>query len=268
MIAVDPRELLAESREELARADGKASMLLSALGVIVGVIAAALLAGDWSLDRLDHPYRIIWWVGLGLTAAGSLALCLAVWPRLRHRLPGPSATYFDEIALLGSVEKVRAALGGTDAAERTLTQLVAISADRSAQVRPHQVGDAPARNRDRAPAYCDDRRPMTLLDDVKSSVSTHMAGTYETFQPRGMPLPEDIPEGAKAAKLTATSLFIDLRQSSDITNALRRQTAAKILKAYFSGAVRIVNANDGYVRSFNGDGMLALFRDEAAPTMP
>lgn len=103
---------------------------------------------------------------------------------------------------------------------------------------------------------------MSLLDDVKSSVSTHMAGTYETFQPRGVPLPEDIPEGAKAAKLTATSLFIDLRQSSDITNALRRQTAAKMLKAYFGGAVRIVNANNGYVRSFNGDGMLALFRDE------
>jgi adenylate cyclase len=103
---------------------------------------------------------------------------------------------------------------------------------------------------------------MTLLDDVKSSVSTHMAGTYETFQPRDIPLPEDIPQGAKAAKLTATSLFIDLRQSSDITNALRRQTAAKMLKAYFSGAVRIVNANSGSVRSFNGDGMLALFRDE------
>jgi adenylate cyclase len=103
---------------------------------------------------------------------------------------------------------------------------------------------------------------MTLLDDVKSSVSTHLAGTYETFQPRDVPLPEDIPEGAKAAKLTATSLFIDLRQSSNITNALRRQTAAKMLKAYFSGVVRIVNANNGYVRSFNGDGMLALFRDE------
>lgn len=125
--AVDPKELLAESRDELARADGKASMLLSALGVVVGIIAAALLAGDWSTNRLAHSYRIVWWVGLGFTAAGSLALCLAVWPRIRHRLPGPSATYFDEIALLGSVDKVKAALASTDAAERTLTQLVAIS---------------------------------------------------------------------------------------------------------------------------------------------
>lgn len=125
--ATDPRELLAESREELARADGKASMLLSALGVAIGVIAAALLAGDWSPDRLDRPYRTVWWVGLTFAAAGSLALCFAVWPRIRHRLPGPSATYFDEIALLGSVDKVKAALAGTDAAERTLTQLVAIA---------------------------------------------------------------------------------------------------------------------------------------------
>jgi MFS family permease len=124
---VDPNELLAESREELARADGKASMLLSALGVAIGVIAAALLAGDWSPDRLDRPYRVVWWVGLAFAGAGSLALCLAVWPRIRHHLPGPSATYFDEIALLGSVERVKTALARTDATDRTLTQLVAIS---------------------------------------------------------------------------------------------------------------------------------------------
>jgi MFS family permease len=125
--AADPRDLLAESREELARADGKASMLLSALAVAIGVIIAALLAGDWSPDRLHRPYRIVWWVGLTFAAAGSLALCLAVWPRIRHRLPGPSATYFDEIALLGAVDKVKTALAGTDATERTLTQLVAVA---------------------------------------------------------------------------------------------------------------------------------------------
>src|SRR5690606_1554194 len=34
-----------------------------------------------------------------------------------------------------------------------------------------------------------------------------------------------------------------------------------MMKAYFDGSVRIVNANDGYVRSFNGDGMLAIFRE-------
>ena len=50
-------------------------------------------------------------------------------------------------------------------------------------------------------------------------VDGYLAGTYETYKPRDVPLPEDIALGNKAALLTATTLFIDLRQSSDITNA-------------------------------------------------
>lgn len=102
---------------------------------------------------------------------------------------------------------------------------------------------------------------MSLLDDLKSKVDGHLAGTYETYTPQGVPNPEDIPLGNKAAKFRAATLFVDVRQSSDITQAFRLQTAAKMMKAYFDGGVRIVNANDGYMRSFNGDGMLALFRD-------
>jgi adenylate cyclase len=32
-----------------------------------------------------------------------------------------------------------------------------------------------------------------------------------------------------------------------------------MMKGYFDGAVRIVNSNDGQVRSFNGDGLIAIF---------
>lgn len=127
MTPVDPRELLSESREEVSRADGKASMLLSALTVAAGVVAAALLAGSWSPNRLEQPFRALWWISLVFVAAGSVTLGLAVWPRLRHHLDGASASYFDEIALLGDVASVKAALEKTDASARTLTQLVAIS---------------------------------------------------------------------------------------------------------------------------------------------
>lgn len=94
---------------------------------------------------------------------------------------------------------------------------------------------------------------------LQQMVDGFLAGTYETTRPRGVPEPSDIPLGNRAAMITATSLFVDLRQSSDITNAFRRQTAAKMLKSYFEGCVRIVTTNGGVVRSFNGDGMLALF---------
>ena len=103
---------------------------------------------------------------------------------------------------------------------------------------------------------------MGLLTDLESKVDGYLAGEYEITSPQSVPNPEDIPLGNKAAKLVATTLFVDVRQSSDITNTFRRQTAAKMMKAYFDGAVRIINANHGYVRSFNGDGMLAIFIGE------
>jgi adenylate cyclase len=100
---------------------------------------------------------------------------------------------------------------------------------------------------------------MTLRTEIDGAISTYLSGNYDTWEPRSVPEPEDIKAGNHAAKLTATTLFIDVRQSSDITNAFRLQTAAKMMKAYFAGAVKIVNYKSGKVRSFNGDGMLAIF---------
>jgi len=103
------------------------------------------------------------------------------------------------------------------------------------------------------------RREMSLGSDLEKKVSNYLAGDYQTYEPQGVPNPEDIPLGNEAARLKATTLFIDVNQSSDIANAFRRQTAAKMMKGYFDGAVRIINSNNGKVRSFNGDGMLAIF---------
>ncbi|MEA2676618.1 MAG: hypothetical protein QOJ81_759 [Chloroflexota bacterium] len=107
---------------------------------------------------------------------------------------------------------------------------------------------------------------MATKAELQAMVAEQLAGTYATSTPRTVPLPEAVPLGKKASLLTATALFMDLRQSSDITNSFRRQTAAKMLKAYFDGAVRIVNGRGGAVRSFNGDGMLALFIGDTRTT--
>lgn len=104
---------------------------------------------------------------------------------------------------------------------------------------------------------------MSLLDDLNAKVTEYTSGNYTTVKKTSVPNPESIPLGNHAAQLEAVTLFIDVRQSSDITNAFRRQTAAKMMKAYFSGAVKIINAQNGYVRSFNGDGMLAIFMGDA-----
>ena len=48
---------------------------------------------------------------------------------------------------------------------------------------------------------------MALSDDLNRMVSDYLAGDYETYEPRGVPNPEDIALGNKAAKLDATTLL-------------------------------------------------------------
>jgi MFS family permease len=117
--------LLVESREELTRADGKASILLAALGIGISAILAAILAGDWSPFKLDQPYQRIWWVGSGFAAVAFFCLCAAVYPKVKAK----GVTYFGDVAALKTVDELRAALkrSETDPAERSATQLHVIA---------------------------------------------------------------------------------------------------------------------------------------------
>lgn len=76
---------------------------------------------------------------------------------------------------------------------------------------------------------------MTNKVDLNKMVDGYLAGTYKTTEPRGVPNPADIPLGNQAAKLGATALFIDLRQSSDITNAFRRKPPPRCSRATSTG---------------------------------
>ena len=84
--------LLRETREELARADTKASILLAASG-----IALAALFKD--PDKLtDARSRTLTWVALALTLAGILFLGAAVKPRLRAKhSKTPMPHYFGDV---------------------------------------------------------------------------------------------------------------------------------------------------------------------------
>ena len=121
--------LLSESREELTRADGKASLLLAALGIGVSAILAAILAGSWSPFKLAEPYQSLWWAGSFFAGVSFGCLCLAVYPRVTHGSASRGVTYFGDVAGLGTVDELRSALkrSETDPAERSVTQLHVIA---------------------------------------------------------------------------------------------------------------------------------------------
>lgn len=120
--------LLAESREELTRADGKASILLAALGIGLSAILAAILAGSWTPFALRRPYETLWWVGSSLAGASLFCFCAAVYPRLKNR-ESQGVTYFGDVARLKPVRKLwdELKLSETDPVARTVTQLYVIA---------------------------------------------------------------------------------------------------------------------------------------------
>ena len=73
--------------------------------------------------------------------------------------------------------------------------------------------------------------------------------------------------GNKGLRFEATTLFIDMRGSTDILNRHNRSSMAKIYKCYFHAIVTIANSLGGEVRSFNGDGMLVFFPGTTKTTL-
>ncbi|MET8623077.1 Pycsar system effector family protein [Kitasatospora sp. NPDC004669] len=119
--------LLAELRAEIARADSKASVLVAALGVTVGVLGGLLTGNGWAPQRLSALAKVLLALG-GLGIAVSLvSLLLAVLPRYRRSnwRPGRPLGYFGDIRRAAEQGLLADALADTEqrAAEAVRTAL-------------------------------------------------------------------------------------------------------------------------------------------------
>ena len=104
--------MLAEAREELDRADSKASILLAASGVAAGALLAGIVGGSWSPSRLGPPIQAMWWFGVAAAAAGIWNLASVIYPRTR-RLGGARfdhIDYFCDILAFADADALMAAL--------------------------------------------------------------------------------------------------------------------------------------------------------------
>ena len=91
--------LLRETREELARADTKASILLAASGIALAALLSRGNAAGWYPEKLaHHAARVLIWVSLGLLLVGVAFVGSAVKPRLRTRHDKPAKPqYFADV---------------------------------------------------------------------------------------------------------------------------------------------------------------------------
>ncbi|MEU9761299.1 Pycsar system effector family protein [Streptomyces sp. NPDC047987] len=120
------RVLLSEAREELARADNKAGLMLASLGAALTALLGAIGSGIIALRHYSVVPQLLLWVGCAACIPALALLGLAVAPRLGD--PHRSRThYFGDVRLAMSVAHMERVVRRTDPVYRDLSQLATLS---------------------------------------------------------------------------------------------------------------------------------------------
>lgn len=107
---------------------------------------------------------------------------------------------------------------------------------------------------------------MSLLDDIRSDVSTTISTKWNTRKGSSVPTTDTVALAGGAVELEATYLYTDLANSSKIAKEFDRRIAAKIFKAFHSTSCRLIRSHGGVITSFDGDRVLAIFIGDSKNT--
>ncbi len=135
VVAADPAigylaDLLTDTRDELNRADFKASLLLAAIGVVIGGLIGGLAARKWTPMTMDPVAQAVWWVGAAGAAAGVFWIAASVYPRIhQHKTPHPGLpAYYGDVAAYQDIDAFRDAIDqAPEARERLINQTYVVS---------------------------------------------------------------------------------------------------------------------------------------------
>ncbi|MEU4213253.1 Pycsar system effector family protein [Streptomyces sp. NPDC026206] len=91
--------LLAELRQEAARADTKGSVLVAAQGMAASALVGVLAVRGWQPVSLSVLGQVMWWAGAACFLGSLFSLLMTVIPRYRSHAwrPGLPLTHFADI---------------------------------------------------------------------------------------------------------------------------------------------------------------------------
>jgi hypothetical protein len=111
------RRLLDETRDEVARADTKASIVLAGSGVVISILLSGFVTGDIDLAGERWYVGVLVWVAGLLLLAGVAFVGLAVYPQVGTPTRG-RARWFAEVAQYGEDEVALAKAIAVDREDR------------------------------------------------------------------------------------------------------------------------------------------------------
>ena len=95
-------------------------------------------------------------------------------------------------------------------------------------------------------------------DEIESSIKDVLNNPLTVIKTNSIPRRDDI--GLREGKLVESAvLYIDIRDSTNITESHTPEVAAKIYKAYLESMVSIARYQGGHVRGFAGDKIMVIF---------
>ena len=100
---------------------------------------------------------------------------------------------------------------------------------------------------------------MGLAKELEDQIRGIFKETWETRDGKIVPEPADVGLGNKGVHIEATILYADLARSTILVMEHSELFAAEVYKAFLAGSARIIRANEGKIRSYDGDRIMGIF---------
>src|SRR3954467_7943877 len=100
---------------------------------------------------------------------------------------------------------------------------------------------------------------MSLTDDLSRDVDGILRQEWNIRDGQVVPKTEDVALAGGAVKLAVTMLYADLADSTELAMTYDKRVAAKVFKSFLSCSSKLIRAEGGEIRSFDGDRVMGVF---------
>jgi uridylate cyclase len=104
---------------------------------------------------------------------------------------------------------------------------------------------------------------MGISADLESGVDEILSQTWSVRDGVVVPESDDVALGGGAVKVHVAILYSDLARSTALVSDFDARTAARLMKSFLYCSSRIIKANGGAIRSFDGDRVMGIFIGDA-----
>lgn len=100
---------------------------------------------------------------------------------------------------------------------------------------------------------------MALKDDVANEIDGILSQPWNDRDGTVVPSTNDVALAGGGVHLDVTVLYSDLADSTELVMEHDRRTAARVMKCFLATCTRIIKAQGGDIRSFDGDRVMGIY---------